>query len=259
MSFERRSLENRGYALVSTGLERDGFLAAFTERTGGVSPAPYDSLNLSLVTDDDPENGRRNRRRVVESLGIPPFTTPYQVHGARAVRVGAKRAGAGFDDPKTRIPNADALYTSSSQLPMAVLTADCMPIVLASPGEGTVAVVHAGWRGVAAGMLGVAAGSFERPSEVRVAIGPAIGPCHYEVGEDVALAVAAAVETGAVTQRRGGSLYLDLPGTARAALRAHGIRRVDAAELCTACERRRFFSHRRDGETGRQCGLAMRM
>ena len=259
MTLERRHLGGSAYALVSTTLQRAGFLAAFTERTGGMSPAPFDSLNLSLVTDDDSANGRENRGRVLAGLNIPPFATPYQVHGAKVVKVGAKRAGAGFVDPETRIPRADALYTKSAGIPLAVLTADCLPIVLAAAEENAVAVVHAGWRGLAAGMLAEAVGTFGDPRDVRAVIGPAIGPCHYEVGEDVALAVASGSGAGAVTKRRGGSLYLDLPGTARATMKDLGVGKIEDAGLCTACERKRFFSHRRDGSTGRQAAVAMRL
>ena len=187
---ERRSLPGGAYVMVPSSLERAGFLAAFTERTGGMSPPPYDSLNLSLTTDDDPDNGRENRGRAVAGLGIAPFATAYQVHGSSAVRVGAKRAGAGFEDPNTRLKEADILYSKGAKVPLAVLTADCLPVVLASPEEGTVAVVHAGWRGLAAGILASAVALFEDPAEVRAVLGPSIGPCHYEVGEDVALAVA---------------------------------------------------------------------
>jgi YfiH family protein len=260
MAFERRHLGRRAYALVSTTLERAGFLAAYTERTGGASEKPFDSLNLSFAVDDASSAVGTNRTRVAEGLQIAPFATAEQVHGANAVRVGAKRAGAGFDGLDSRILGADTLYTASVGLPLAVLTADCLPIVMASPGQGIVAAVHAGWRGLAGGILSRAAGLFEEPADVRVAIGPAIGPCHYEVKEDVALAVAAASVAGAVTDRRGGRLYLDLPATARSHLRALGIRRVEDTGLCTACERSRFFAHRRDhGTTGRQVGIAVRL
>ena len=260
MGFERRSLGHRGQALVSTTLEKAGFLAAFTERTGGTSAKPFDSLNLSLAVEDDAEKVRANRARVVEGLGIAPFATAEQVHGANAVRVGAKRAGAGWDDLDSRIPHADVLFTASAGLPLAVLTADCLPMVFASPATGVVAVVHAGWRGIAAGILPRAAALFDDPSDVRVAIGPAIGPDHYEVKEDVALAVASASGAGAVTDRRAGKLYLDLPATARAHLRALAIRKVEDTGLCTACQRGRFYSHRRDrGTTGRQAGIAVRL
>jgi YfiH family protein len=260
VAIERRELGGKVRALVSTTLERAGFLAAFTERTGGVSPAPFDSLNLSLVTQDDPANCRENRARVVRGLGVPPFATPYQVHGVKVVRVGEKRAGAGFEDPDTRIPGADVLYTKSPGLSLAVMTADCLPVILADPEGKGVAVVHAGWRGLAAGILSSAVGAFEDPGRIRAVIGPAIGPDHYEVGEDVALAVASGSEAGAVTRRRDRALFLDLAGTARGVLKALGVGRIEDVDLCTACERRRFFSHRRDGGvTGRQAAIAMRL
>ena len=103
------------------------------------------------------------------------------------------------------------------------------------------------------------AAAFDSPKDVRVAIGPAVGPDHYEVGEDVALAVAAGTEAGAVTERRDGTTRLDLVGTIRAELRALGIRRVDDTGLCTACHPDRFFSYRRDEITGRQAAVAVRL
>jgi polyphenol oxidase len=259
MALERRHLGNQVYALVSPTLERSGFLAAFMERTGGVSPAPFDTLNCSLATDDDPANARENRARVIEGLGIRPFATPYQVHGANVVPVGEEARGAGFGDPATRVPETDGLSTKSAGTPVAVLTADCLPIVLASPREGVVAVVHAGWRGLVAGILGRAVATFEDPEEVRAVIGPAVGPDHYEVGEDVAVAVAAASDSGAATIRRGRAIHLDLPASARGALEALGVGHIEVAEVCTACEPTRFFSHRREGRTGRQLAVAMRV
>jgi YfiH family protein len=132
-------------------------------------------------------------------------------------------------------------------------------VALASGDGRTVCVVHAGWRGLAAGILTRALAAFPEPGTVRAAIGPAVGPCHYEVGEDVALAVAAGSEVGAVTRRRDGRIRLDLAATARAALRAAGVRRIEVADVCTACEAGRFFSHRRDGRTGRQAAIAVRL
>jgi hypothetical protein len=111
---------------------------------------------------------------------------------------------------------------------------------------------------MAADVVGHALRSFDRLGGVFASIGPAIGPCHYEVAEDVALAVAAGSESGAVTDRREGKLFLDLPGTVAGVLRAAGVRRIERAEVCTACRPERFFSHRRDGETGRQSMVALR-
>jgi purine-nucleoside/S-methyl-5'-thioadenosine phosphorylase / adenosine deaminase len=254
---ERRDLGNGAYSMVSSTLETRGFLAAFTERTGGVSPAPYDSLNLGLRTNDAPGRVIENRRRMIEALDVPRFATGEQPHGAKLVRVGGIRAGAGFDDRGSAIKGADALTVSQRNLPVGVLSADCVLVALASPEEQLLVVAHAGWRGMAAGVLGRAIAEFDRPSGVLGVIGPAIGPCHYEVGEDVALAVASGSGAGAVSDRKDGRRYLDLPRTAAKVFRAAGVRRIEVSDLCTACLPDRFFSHRRDGLTGRQALVSM--
>jgi YfiH family protein len=256
---ERRDLGNGAYALVSSSLEARGILAAFTERTGGSSTAPHDTMNLGLRTKDARARVLQNRRRTVEALGVSPFAAAEQVHGAKLARVGERRSGVGFEDLGSAIGGADALSVSRRNLPVAVLVADCLPIALAAPEEPLLVAVHAGWRGLAAGILSRAIAEFETTSGVLAAIGPAIGPCHYEVGDDVAGAVASGAEAGAVTERRWGRRYLDLPRTAVRSLRAAGIRRIEVSDLCTACLPDRFFSHRRDGETGRQALVSMVM
>lgn len=256
---DRRHLNDGTHVLVAPALEDRGFLAACSERESGVSRPPFATLNLAFHTGDDPGSVRRNRRHVIEALGIPPPAFLRQAHGARLVRVGEKRAGAGFEDPDDHAGEADVATATRPRLPMAILTADCLPIALASPSEGRLVLVHAGWRGLAAGVIEAGLRAFERPSGVLAAIGPAIGPCHYEVGEDVALAVAAGSTEGARTERRDGRLFLDLPGTAARVLRGGGVRTIDRAEECTACEESRFFSHRRDGQTGRQALVGMRL
>jgi YfiH family protein len=258
VGFERRDLGSGSYALVSEELASLGVLAAFTERTGGASEAPFDSLNVSFSAGDEPERVAANRRTIVHALETPPFTLVHQVHGPRIVRVGGKRSGAGFEPGSPPVADADGMATSSERVPLAVQTADCMPMILASANEALVAIVHAGWRGFAAGVVAEGAALFEEPAGVRAAIGPTIGPDHFEVGEDVALAVAAGSDEGAVTEKRDGSIFLDLVATARRVLRAAGVRKVEDTGICTACEGERFFSYRRDGETGRQLALAMR-
>jgi YfiH family protein len=253
--------------LVSKRLESDGFLFAFTERTGGVSTGPFASLNLGLRTGEEPAAALANRRQLCEVLGIPSFACVRQVHGARIARVGPKRAGAGFEDPADAVADADAMITSSRGIAMAVLTADCVPIAIADPATGRFAVVHAGWRGIAAGMLTAAVAAVRganlhaavRGGELHSAVGPAVGVDHYEVGEDVAFAVSAASPDGAVTKKTGGRLLLDLPGTAVRILKAAGVSKIDRAEECTACLPERFYSYRRDGETGRQALVGMRL
>jgi polyphenol oxidase len=247
------------YALVSPSLASRGFLAAFTERTGGVSSSPFESLNLGLRTDDDRVSVAKNRRRLVRSLNLVPFAVGEQVHGAGLARVGASRSGAGFEDAGSAIEGVDALSVTRRDLPVAVLVADCLPIALASPEEHRLVAVHAGWRGLAAGILPRAVEEFDRAEGIIAAIGPAIGPCHYEVGDDVAQAVASGLDGGALTERRGGRLYLDLPGTAERFLRGAGVDTIEVSELCTACLPDRFFSHRRDGTTGRQALISMVM
>jgi YfiH family protein len=255
---ERRVLADGVRVLVPEGFEGDGFLVAFTERAEGVSEEAFRSLNLGLRCGDDPARALENRRRVCQGLGIPPFSLVRQVHGATIVKAGRRRVGAGFDDPANALGSADAIVTSSRLVPLAVLTADCVPVVLADPAAGQVAVVHAGWRGVAQGILRSALDCFRHPADVRAAVGPAIGPDHFEVGEDVAAAVSAAGPGEALTHRSNGRLFLDLPGTVCRSLAGLGVHRVDQEELCTACESERFFSHRRDGVTGRQGVVAMR-
>jgi YfiH family protein len=254
---ERRPIGPGLVVLVSPSLEEQGFLAAWTERTGGVSDGPRSSLNLSFQG-DRAALVRQNRQRLAAALGIPPFATARQPHGPRVSQVGALRAGAGFHRAWKAIRRADALGTGRRRTPVAVLAADCVPLVLASQRETRLVAVHAGWRGLAAGILARAVARFRSPEGIHAAVGPAIGPCHYEVSPEVAGAVGAG--TGeAVTSIRGGRLFLDLPSTVEGALRRRGIPHVELAGECTACEEGRFFSHRRDGPTGRQALVAMRL
>jgi len=255
--FDRRTLPEGPTVIVSTRLERAGTLAAFSERTGGVSEGPFTSLNLGAKEGDDATRVGENRERLIAGLGCGPLTLGEQVHGGRTVRVGGKRAGAGFAPGSTPIPRVDGLVTSSAGLPLAVFVADCVPLILAD--DRSAAAVHVGWRGLVAGIVPAAVRNFEDPGKVRAALGPAIGPCHFEVGEDVALAISSATSSGAPTERRDGSLYVDLPEAVRRALRDLGLRTVDVLGLCTRHEDERFFSYRRDGRTGRQVGVAMRL
>jgi YfiH family protein len=255
---ERRTFGSLA-ALVSTRMEDEGFLVAFTERTGGTSEGPFASLNLGFKTDDDAANVLANRDRVREGLGVRPFACVRQVHGARMIRIGPARAGRGFTGPVGLVGDADALWTSARGVSMAVLTADCVPIALADPERGLLAVVHAGWRGVAAGIIDRAIERMAGANRILAAVGPAIGRDHYEVDEDVFAAVSAASPASAPAERRGDRFLLDLPGTVATILEAAGVRDLEIAGECTACEAGRFFSHRRDGESGRQALVAERL
>jgi YfiH family protein len=232
--------------------ELDGACAAFSTRLGGVSEPPFDSLNLGLLTDDEEENVIENRRRLAAVLGFEPDQIVFarQVHGTDLIEhpsdivstivppLGRKRVET--------MPAADGHVVRESGLAPLVFVADCLPVALAGP-RG-VAMVHAGWRGLAGGIL--AAGA-EAVGATSAAIGPGIGPCCYEVGEEVLEAFSGLGE-GIAKGRT-----LDLPEVARRQLALAGVERVESAGLCSSCEEQLFFSHRRDeGRTGRQGGLA---
>jgi YfiH family protein len=256
--FERRSLGGDAWAHIATDLEDSGFLAAFLERTGGSSAAPFDSLNGSFGVGDDPACVLANRRLAAAAFGVEAFPVSGLVHGTTLTAVGPRRSGDGFLGPPHALGRADGLHTKTAGVPLGAFSGDCVIAVMASPPERRVAMVHAGWRGMAAGMLHKAAVLFENRAETRVAIGPAIGPCHYEVGEEVVLAVEASSSSGAVAERRHGRWFLDLVGTTRRILYEEGVRRVWDTGLCTACESRLFFSFRAEGMTGRHMAIAMR-
>ena len=223
----------------------DGYDVVFTTRLGGVSEGPYASLNLGRKSGDDVERVDENRRIACQAIGVDPtkLALNHQVHSDRVLR-----ATAGARDER-----ADGLWTDEPRVPILALSADCLPIVLARTGAGrpAVAVLHVGRRGLLAGIveagvraLGVGA--------LAAAVGPGIGPCCYEVGEEVA---------APYRERFGGDVLrdgrLDLWTSAERALRGAGVERVDRFDRCTACEPETFFSHRRDaGHTGRQGVIA---
>jgi polyphenol oxidase len=221
-------------------LEADlgGAHAAFSTRLGGVSEPPFDSLNLGILTDDDRESVEENRRRLARALGREPEQVVFalQVHGTRLIEHPAK------DSPG----EADGHLVREAGLAPLVFVADCLPVALYGPGG--LALVHGGWRGLAGGIVGDAAAAVEATA---AAIGPGIGPCCYEVGEEV-LGAFAGLGEGIASGR-----MLDLPEVARRLLAEAGVEGVESAGLCTSCERELFFSHRRDhGRTGRQAGIA---
>jgi YfiH family protein len=213
---------------------------AFSTRHGGVSGGEFASLNLGLLTDDEPADVAENRRLLCAAAGVEPARLAYnwQQHGAVVRRA----------TPSAQPPPADGLVSDEPARPMLVLAADCLPLAVAreSGSRPALAVLHAGWRGLLAGIVGAGVGALGR-GPLAAVVGPAIGPCCYEVGEEVAAPFAAAF--GADVVRRG---RLDLWTAAERALRAAGVARVERLDLCTACDSR-FFSHRRDaGRTGRQ-------
>jgi YfiH family protein len=238
-----------------------GATAAFTTRLGGTSEAPFDALNLGILTDDDRDAVVANRRRLAGGLGFAPdrVAVSRQVHGAELIDHADPTAlrcsfasyeeedGQGTRD-ETAIPEADGHVVDTSGAAALVFVADCVPVALSGPGG--VAILHCGWRGLAAGIVAKGAAAV---AATDAAIGPSIGPCCYEVGDEVLTAFA---RLGAdVTSNR----MLDLPAVARLLLAEAGVESIQSSGLCTSCESDLFFSHRRDrGRTGRQAGLVWR-
>lgn len=219
---------------------------AFSSRAGGVSEAPYDSLNLGSLTDDERDDVVENRRRLASALGLEPgrVLIGRQVHGSELAIHLEPQSPSPFDSPGVVVAEVDGQVATEAGLAPLAFVADCLPVALAGPGG--VAMLHCGWRGLAAGIIARGA---EAVAATDAAIGPGIGPCCYEVGDDV-LATFSALGFDAP------SPTLDLTEIARRMLADAGVERVEVAGLCTSCEEELFFSHRRDaGRTGRQAGL----
>jgi len=266
--------------LVAEDLLEAGVVAAFTGRAGGSSAPPFATLNLGLSVGDDLRRVLANRRRVATVLGLAgrPWALARQVHGATILRVEAagpgqgppvaepghpqvetRRLGEGPPEGKPPLGEADGLVTTEAGVVLAVLTADCAPVLLADPGAGVVGAVHAGWRGLAAGVVeaGVAAmaGLGADPAATVGLVGPAVGGCCYEVGPDVREAVGARYPAALATTRDGRPALDPAAGAAQALERA-GVGEVRVAGECSVDLADRYFSHRRDhGRTGRQAGL----
>jgi YfiH family protein len=229
--------------------EVGGARAAFSTRLGGGSEPPFDSLNIGILTEDEPEAVLANRATLAAALGFPPerIAIGRQVHGAELIEHAGAQQPSPFAVPGSPIPEVDGHVTAQPGLAALVFVADCLPVVLAGP-RG-IAVLHCGWRGLAAGIIARGA---EAVAATDAAIGPGIGACCYEVGEEV---LAEFAPLGADLRAEG--RMLDLPEVARRLLAEAGVGRVQSAGLCTSCEERLFFSHRRDsGRTGRQAGIA---
>jgi len=221
--------------------------AAFSTRLGGVSEGPFMSLNLGRLTGDLPDAVSENRHRLAAAVGIDPdrVLIGRQVHGAGVIRHDRPPEPGAYANPAPGVPEADGQATPLPKMAPLVFVADCLPVALAGPGG--VAMIHCGWRGLAAGIVDRGVHEVEA---VAAAVGPGIGPCCYQVGDDVL----AAFERLGLDVARG--RMLDLRRAARLLLERAGVGSVQVSEECTRCQPELFFSHRRDGGlTGRQAGL----
>ena len=215
-----------------------------TTRAGGFSKDTWSSMNLGLCCGDDPLAVHRNREKLVLRLPAAPQWL-CQVHGTQVV-THSLASGEGLE--------ADGLVSSSPAQVCAVLTADCLPVLLCNRSGNRVAAAHAGWRGLAQGVLQATVRQMkEAPAEIMAWLGPAIGPGVYEVGEDVRQAFAQ--EHGICFKKDGERWLLDLYGVARRILTQLGITAVYGGFFCTFSDSERFFSYRRDGVTGRMASV----
>ena len=254
--------------LVRSRLIAAPFVHGFSTRAGGVSAAPYDTLNLGTRWGDVIASVEENRRRLLRAVGVAgPLYVARQVHGVAVVPV---RAG---DDPAAIAGlEADALITADAGVVLGVFVADCIPALIVDPRTGAVAAAHAGWRGTVAGVLPAVVRAFAtefgaRPGDLRVVLGPAIGPCCFEVGPEVAREFEAALDGAAhadivMPSPRGvaGKWHVDLKAANRLLLARAGVapEAIDATPDCTCHDPARFFSYRRDGETGQLMGIVSR-
>jgi YfiH family protein len=242
-------------------LDASGVDAAVTRRAGGVSAGPYESLNLSLAVGDDPGCVLENRRRLAAWFGadLEDFVFARQVHGAGVRVVGEADRGSGTRTQEDAIPETDALVTTTPGVVLAILTADCVPIVLHDPVAGVLACVHSGWRGtvarVGAAAVAVMGKLGARPEDILAGLGPAIDPARYQVGPEVREAVTEAFGSVADSFSRpdpttGGRWLLDLWAANRQVLREAGLcdHNIHVTDIPTGGD---FFSDRAERPCGR--------
>lgn len=236
-----------------------GVLTAITTRVGGVSAAPFEQNNLALHVGDNPEGVMANRRRLAQSTGVAHWQWLQQVHGTAVVP--AQKSGP--------VQEADGSYTQTPGLACVVLTADCLPVLLCNRSGTQVAAVHAGWKGLAAGILAAAVTTFDDPpDQVMAFLAPAIGPQHFEVDQPVLDAFEPMRQTFGPEQpssqpdqlwqalfqpvaHKPGHFLANLYGLARWQLHGLGVTGVWGGQSCTFSEEGRYYSYRRDGLTGR--------
>ncbi len=253
MSFQTHD-ENGLVFLTSDIL--DGVRHGFSTRRGGVSPAPWDTLNLGVGRGDDMENVRENYRRFCAALGTDPMrcVLSKQVHEANVRLVTADDCGKGLwrDRDYTSV---DAMICNTPEIPLVVFSADCNIILLYDPVRRAIGAAHAGWRGTALGIVKKTAeqmtASFgSNPADLRAAIGPAIGQCCFETDGDVPEALRAALgnDVEPYMKWNGAKWHIDLKAVNALWLRRTGVEHIDICGHCTACHPDLYWSHRKMGQ-----------
>ena len=254
---ELKAVDNLHYYQFASFSRWPGVTHGVFARHGGVSPAPYASLNMAISTGDTPENVRRNRELAFRALGRDPASVAdlWQVHSAEVVIADAPRGA------REHLGQADALVTDRPDTTLFLRFADCVPVLLYDPVRRVAGLVHAGWKGTVlkapARAVEVMAARYGcRPGDVWAGIGPSIGPCHYAVGPEVVAQVRQAFPDGAdgLLRSVNGQAHLDLWAANALALRQAGLdaAHIETGQICTACQPADFFSHRAEGgRTGR--------
>lgn len=231
---------------------------AFLSRKGGVSEAPWKSLNQANTVGDPREHIIENRRRSFEAIHRPveSIFDVWQVHGTTVICSESPRP---LEEPHQK---ADAIFTSNPEVTLFMRFADCVPIMLYDPQKKVVGIVHAGWQGtvkkiVSEALEAIQANYGVTPSDLYAGIGPSIGKCHYQIGPEVVAAVeqSFAGDAGELLEEREGKVYLDLWQANKRLLEQGGVKKIQVSGLCTACNTEEWFSHRAEkGQTGRFAG-----
>lgn len=237
---------------------REKVLVAFTLRQGGVSPTPYNLLNLGFHVGDHHQNVLKNRQLIMSclNLDINQMTTAKQIHGNRSVLVKEELIGRGAQSYEDSISGTDALICGLNNVSLALFFADCVPLVIVDPVNRCIAVIHAGWRGIMDNIIPRTLSKLRKCFAIKIPqliayIGPSIGGCCYEVGQPLIERFKAKFNMPIEGYK------IDLPRLVKTELRREGIlgERIISADLCTSCRNDIFFSFRRANKTGRQAAL----
>ncbi len=262
---KKTRIDKISYFEPSWGQAHAGLTVGFSTRHGGVSRAPYNSLNLGFGTEDLQAHVEGNRANFCRAFGLQPhqLLTVKQVHGTDLLLIDEEN----LDLSHFLSIEADGIITNQTGFMIGVLVADCIPLLLHHQGKGVVAAIHVGWRGAASGIIARAVASMKNhfgcdPAEIYAAVGPGIGAHRFEVDRPVR----EAFRNGSgnwdqiAHEVRLGHWQVDLPLSCRLQLEGAGVQvaHIDSVAECTCCHQEIFFSHRRDeGQTGRQLGFAM--
>lgn len=246
---------NRGIRYYQFDCLGDGISQAIFTRQGGLSPDPWAALNLGGTVGDDRQRVRANRDLALDALGCDPDSVydVWQVHGVNVAIAAGPRP---LEMPHLQ---ADVILTDTPGITLMMRFADCVPVLLHDPVRNAIGIAHAGWMGTVRGTVRIAVETMQshfgsKPGDIRAAIGPSIGPDHYEVGRDVVMQVQQAFgrDASSLLVENGGTVHFDLWAANRLTLVEAGLKQIELAGLCTACHTEDWYSHRAEhGRTGR--------